>query len=341
MVTQFDWPDEVTLEVVEQFRQEYAYHYSLQECAMMLYDLTSNVGTSCHPSTGATAIPGPQPSEGDAVSHEKSLEVGGKCSFAGYPVDDVHEYNFVGHPERDFFCPVTYDVLLQPHLTSCCGNHLSQKAAIWTQEGGRACPLCATPHCTTVLNKHFRRQVNKLSVFCYHKKRGCQWVGALSSLKDHAPSHSMKSSAPVIKTPVYGEERSSKPTCTPYRLSAEENELQQQSRSEKNEKEMATAEETRWLEYQNMIQKIQSLAHDLEVRIHSCEFLLADVQKNHSQKDYTSQLQAASTYYISQRLIIIACGHLYNLAAASVMQLPDVSALPTVGCNTPLIVLYM
>ena len=33
MVAAFDWPDDVMLEVVEQFRQEYACHY---ECAMML-----------------------------------------------------------------------------------------------------------------------------------------------------------------------------------------------------------------------------------------------------------------------------------------------------------------
>ena len=36
VVAEFDWPSEVTLEVVEQFRQEYAYHYNLRECAMML-----------------------------------------------------------------------------------------------------------------------------------------------------------------------------------------------------------------------------------------------------------------------------------------------------------------
>ena len=36
VVAEFEWPADVTLEVVEQFRQEYAYHYSLRECAMML-----------------------------------------------------------------------------------------------------------------------------------------------------------------------------------------------------------------------------------------------------------------------------------------------------------------
>ena len=36
VVAKFDWPDDVTLEVVEEFRQEYADHYSLHKCAMML-----------------------------------------------------------------------------------------------------------------------------------------------------------------------------------------------------------------------------------------------------------------------------------------------------------------
>ena len=39
MIAVFKWPEDVTLEVVEQFRQEYAYHYSLRECAMMYAQL--------------------------------------------------------------------------------------------------------------------------------------------------------------------------------------------------------------------------------------------------------------------------------------------------------------
>ena len=36
VVAEFDWPENVTLEVAEQFRQEYADHYSLHQCAMMV-----------------------------------------------------------------------------------------------------------------------------------------------------------------------------------------------------------------------------------------------------------------------------------------------------------------
>ena len=36
VVAKFDWPHDVTLEIVEQFRQEYACHYKLREYAMVL-----------------------------------------------------------------------------------------------------------------------------------------------------------------------------------------------------------------------------------------------------------------------------------------------------------------
>ena len=39
VVAVFNWPNDVTLEVVEQFRQQYACHYKLRECAMMVAEI--------------------------------------------------------------------------------------------------------------------------------------------------------------------------------------------------------------------------------------------------------------------------------------------------------------
>ena len=41
MVVEFDWSENVTLEDVEQFRQEYASEYNLHECAMMIAHIRS------------------------------------------------------------------------------------------------------------------------------------------------------------------------------------------------------------------------------------------------------------------------------------------------------------
>ena len=83
---------------------------------------------------------------------------------------------------------MTYDLLLQPHLTSCCGKHLSEEATTKIKSVGGACPLCKTPRWGTVLNKHFQRQVNALHVFCRHEDRGCGWHGELSALECHIQS---------------------------------------------------------------------------------------------------------------------------------------------------------
>ena len=95
---------------------------------------------------------------------------------------------FVEQPSENFFCPVMYGLLLQPHLTACCGKHLSEEAAMRIQGEGGACPMCKEPNLSTVLNKHFLRQVNELRVFCLHEDRGCEWQGELSELEHHVQS---------------------------------------------------------------------------------------------------------------------------------------------------------
>ena len=39
MVGEFEWPENVTLEVVEQFRQEYVAHYNLHKCTMIVAEV--------------------------------------------------------------------------------------------------------------------------------------------------------------------------------------------------------------------------------------------------------------------------------------------------------------
>ena len=98
---------------------------------------------------------------------------------------------FVEKPSADYVCPVTLGLLLQPHLTSCCGKHLSQEAVTRIQEEGGVCPLCKTSEWSTMLNKHFQRQVKELLVFCHHKDSGCSWKGELSDWHHHVQSCQM------------------------------------------------------------------------------------------------------------------------------------------------------
>lgn len=102
------------------------------------------------------------------------------------------DLQFIEIPTEDFFCPVTFELLQQPQLTLCCGNHLSADAVTRVQASDLPCPLCGTSPWNTVLDKHFQREVVALGVYCHHQDRGCVWQGELSALDTHAESCPMR-----------------------------------------------------------------------------------------------------------------------------------------------------
>ena len=97
------------------------------------------------------------------------------------------EYDFVEKPSEDFYCLVTFELLREPHLTECCGNHLSQEAV--TRLQGQPCPVCKESSLNTMPDKYFKRKVSELKVHC---PLGCDWVGELGSLDRHLNHNSVE-----------------------------------------------------------------------------------------------------------------------------------------------------
>ena len=95
------------------------------------------------------------------------------------------ELDFVERPTEDFFCPVTFELLLDPHQTTCCGNHLSDKAVRRLQRDGKPCPVCNEPQLSTMPDKFHRRRVSAVLVRCSHTHSGCEWVGEAGVLSQH------------------------------------------------------------------------------------------------------------------------------------------------------------
>ena len=98
------------------------------------------------------------------------------------------DFDFIERPSEDFFCPVTFELLLTPHQTTCCGNHLSERAVSRLQRDGKPCPMCKEPQLTTVHDKFHRRRVNAVRVRCPHTSSGCEWVGEAGGMNQHTAS---------------------------------------------------------------------------------------------------------------------------------------------------------
>ena len=104
------------------------------------------------------------------------------------PLPADYQYDFVERPPSDFFCPVTYELLLDPQQLTCCGHHFSREAAEHMKSSGIGrCPLCNQDKFEMSSDKYHKRRVTQVLVRCLHKKEGnCEWVGKLSDLSNHA-----------------------------------------------------------------------------------------------------------------------------------------------------------
>ena len=98
------------------------------------------------------------------------------------------DYDFVEQPDQDFYCPVSLEILLEPHQTLCCGQHISQEAANRLTREGKPCPMCKDDSFAIQVDKYFKRKVKQLNVRCPHKKSGCDWMGELGDLNLHSNS---------------------------------------------------------------------------------------------------------------------------------------------------------
>lgn len=102
------------------------------------------------------------------------------------------EFDFVKKPSRDNFCPITWELLREPHQTLCCGNHLSQEVVATLQKDDKPCPLCKEASLETVPDKFFKRRVLELKIRCPHRGQGCKWTNELGKLAGHLSTGSLE-----------------------------------------------------------------------------------------------------------------------------------------------------
>ena len=127
---------------------------------------------------------------GGEMQPEGEVQLGGEMQPGGEMLPDGEmqpgeRYHFVEEPLAEFYCPVSSNLLLTPHITECCDKHISQEAADDLKREEKPCPLCNHEKLSTEFDDNFLQQVLELTVFCHNKKEGCEWVAELATLEDH------------------------------------------------------------------------------------------------------------------------------------------------------------
>ena len=95
------------------------------------------------------------------------------------------QLKFVDLPTDEFNCPICLEILQEPYLTTCCGNHFCEACVDKVKESASKCPLCQEAPLNGIINKSLRRKLNELKVYCMHKETGCKWIGDLGKLEQH------------------------------------------------------------------------------------------------------------------------------------------------------------
>ena len=109
MVSEFKWPDNVTLEVVENFREEYASEYRLHDCAMMLNRLWTHsfIITWFVPISIVDRLTTTVPEELFVKFNVVQLEIAGKCVYKRPKVSKRLSYVFM----LESFTNIMYTIL--------------------------------------------------------------------------------------------------------------------------------------------------------------------------------------------------------------------------------------
>ena len=103
-------------------------------------------------------------------------------SYGGYT------YYFAKDVCPELCCALCTEVLKEPHLTACCGQHYCNSCLKeWLDHSSEnhSCPHCRETNFTHLLDKSVERQVKKLEVYCEYRRDGCSWVGELCDLESH------------------------------------------------------------------------------------------------------------------------------------------------------------
>ena len=81
----------------------------------------------------------------------------------------------------DFKCALCQNLLREPQLNDCCGEHLCRACV----DKDQPCPLCNSLTFQVIPDKKLARRMERAKIKCSMHDQGCDWVGKLENLESH------------------------------------------------------------------------------------------------------------------------------------------------------------
>jgi len=104
------------------------------------------------------------------------------------PTEEDDSFEFVESPPQDYICQVCLNVLREPHITDCCGQHFCRiclDSCVNEYTKTKTCPHCRETRFKHLIYKPFQRKINELVVYCTNKDKGCPEILKLKEIKKH------------------------------------------------------------------------------------------------------------------------------------------------------------
>ena len=128
------------------------------------------------------------PDEVLLVYSDQESEPAIKFSESSKSKQDSLAFEFVEDPPQELICQICYNVLQEPHVTDCCGQHFCKcclDSSVNEYTRIKACPHCRERNYKHLIYKPYQRQINELIVYCKNRSRGCLDTMKLGVLEQH------------------------------------------------------------------------------------------------------------------------------------------------------------
>ena len=104
------------------------------------------------------------------------------------PAEVEDSFDFVENPPEDYICQVCLNVLSEPHVTDCCGQHFCRRcleACVNEYTKMKSCPHCRETRFRHMIYKPYQRRINELNVYCKNRDKGCPEVMNIKAMQSH------------------------------------------------------------------------------------------------------------------------------------------------------------